>query len=361
MMSNQMFKINNDIALELYSLTNDSSLKGYGIKRLIKTGENLQSGIIEIPSAVLLVPGDSPAFIREIASDALNGIKCDELILPESLTKMCSLSFSGVQVGKLTFNGEVKVIPPECFKNSVIGEIIFKYPKKVAIVAYHAFSDIKGMKTFNWPSRCTHVPAYCFESSQIAQIYGLENVTEVSTGAFSEIKGLKTLKWPENCTTIPCRCFAGSSIESITGIENVVAIDISAFAYTPNLKEFNWPKDRNIPECCFYGSGINCIHHTNEILSVGDSAFAETSLSTISLPNVIRFGRRCFGNSVVESFSIGGNNSDMLFLYSNTFPDKTVDLRAYSHINILIVNSNDDYSNLKFGFDSIVELCNDIK
>lgn len=160
----------------------------------------------------------------------------------------------------------------------------------------------------SWPSTCPKIPASCFENSQLKQIVGIGDVTNIGSAAFFGTR-IKEFKWPEKCTTIPALCFSESRLQTLSGtenvkkignhafscswlenissIENVEKVGIGAFLKT-NIQKLKWtPKCKYIPVDCFFKSEIVSITNLQNVEAIGTRAFFEASkIKELDLSNL---------------------------------------------------------------------------
>ena len=111
--------------------------------------------------------------------------------------------------------------------------------KKIASFAFGA-KDIE-IDTVYWAKSCTVIPSFCFDSSNIRNVEGIEHVYKIEPWAFYSTQ-LKRFSWPPKCKEIPDGCFARcKSFSQINGIEGVTHIGYGAFSGTA-ISTFCWPE-----------------------------------------------------------------------------------------------------------------------
>ena len=175
----------------------------------------------------------------------------------------------------------------------------------VEYVANWAFSQIPiKIDEFYWPATCNTIPHGCFDSSDIFEIKGIDNVTTIKPSAFAYSE-IGKMVWPGKCYTIPEGCFFDSNLKEITGIESLEAIKESAFSLT-DIGTFVWPqKCKVIPKKCFaHCTQLMKISGIDKVTKIEEYAFSDTKLSSFDWPAKCRhIPDGCFYETPIEEIS----------------------------------------------------------
>lgn len=108
------------------------------------------------------------------------------------------------------------------------------------------------------------------------------SVTQIYQNAFSEVKGMNSFNIPDTVTSVGQRCFQLSDLKSITIGNGITSIPYQCFYFCKQLTEINWGENvQSIGESAFY----NCISLTSitipdSVTSVGKYAFQNCSGAT---------------------------------------------------------------------------------
>lgn len=113
------------------------------------------------------------------------------------------------------------------------------------------------------------------------------DITKIGNSAFLRDKNIKKIYLPKSVTKIETRAFGGSSLEYITGLDNVTEIGDSAFAET-KITSIYIPSIEIIGANAFNTVAIKSINLPNTLKEIGKQAFVYSGLESIELPSSIQ-------------------------------------------------------------------------
>ena len=113
------------------------------------------------------------------------------------------------------------------------------------------------------------------------------DITKIGNSGFLNNKVIKKVYLPKSVTKIETRAFGGSSLEYITGLDNVTEIGDSAFAET-QISSIYIPNVEIIGSNAFYKTPIKNISLPNTLKEIKKQAFVYSSLESIELPSSVQ-------------------------------------------------------------------------
>lgn len=196
------------------------------------------------------------------------------------------------------------------------------------------------------PENCEQMGDMIFLDAEVKKIT-FEDDDDVKFGlTFNSSPSLEEIVLPENLSGIPMACFQScASLKSITIPASVKSLDKYAFDACHSLEEvvFNGTSISEIPMACFshcdklqniaipegvetisddaflYCSAINELTLPNTIKAIGDTAFLDTKLKELHLPEGVEF-------TSLNPTAFGINTSLMtVYVVSDSWCDKNRD------------------------------------
>lgn len=165
-----------------------------------------------------------------------------------------------------------------------------------------------------------------------------EGVKEISDGAFASNDNLESITLPASLTRIGANAFSGlGSLESViftAGGNDALVIEDYAFSDTSALERIDLPaRISSIGNSAFYGSSISVITfggNSSKLTDIGESAFAYTSLTTVTLPESVRdIGNRAFADTPNLSYVTLNEGlltlGDQVFSFGNDYTEDPTD------------------------------------
>ncbi len=170
-----------------------------------------------------------------------------------------------------------------------------------------------------------------------AELFAAENI--IGESAFENCSSLTSITISEKFTVIRESAFAGcTSLSSVTLPDKMKTINASTFKNCTSLNSVEFPDNlRAIRNDAFKDSGLSNLNLTNctDLHSIGPSAFANTQLSSVTIPNsVTTLGDQAFdglrylssvtlpflGNTIAQQQNANWNFNS-IFGYNNTAED----------------------------------------
>ncbi len=226
----------------------------------------------------------------------------EEVILPTTIKEVQPAAFfECVQLNKINLEN-VETIHNQAFYNNVL-------LKKVDLssaneIKSKAFSNAKNLEEVKLSNNIKYIGESAFEDTEKLKKIDLKNVKTIDNRAFKN-SGLETIDL-KNVTKISENAFENVKFTKLTLLKfnNKISIGKQAFKnveFNSNAEiDFN-NKPSTIGEEAFYGiKNVEQIKNGNQVKSVGNKAFAKSSLSDNNLtkentfPNATEFGNDVF-------------------------------------------------------------------
>lgn len=276
--------------------------------------------------------------VEEIASGSVvrGCTSLTTIHLPSSLQKLSGMS---------TFSGA-----------SALTDITL--PEGIAITEGSTFSECTSLKSIELPASITTIPSHMFAGcSALEHVTAKGTITAIGNGAFGSVTDWKDQETADTAlteipdlsqvTSIGDRAFYGCSaletvdLHSVTSMEygafqgckklsgkidlsNLEVIPGNAFCYDSNITSVvTCPTLRSIGEWAFIDAGISTISLPETLNSIGSYTFYRASLSgTVALPDSLtQLGAWAFSKcETIEAIQIGSGLND---IPANAFDDCT--------------------------------------
>jgi hypothetical protein len=200
----------------------------------------------------------------------VNANSITEVVLPNSLTKICDSAFYGSDsLEKITVPANVKTIGKFAFRNCTkLKEVVIS--NGTTTIATGAFEG------------CT----------SLTKVVIPKSVTQIGASAFKMCTSLKTISLPKNLKSIGTGCFSYcSNLKKITLPSKVKKIPEYSFMYCDKLKTVNFSKNTtSIGKMAFYGCNrLMGIKLPDKLTSIGSKAFVECdSLKKLTIPKSVK-------------------------------------------------------------------------
>ena len=167
----------------------------------------------------------------------------------------------------------------------------------------------KGSQTIEYFSvahndEFTTIGAEAFMNSSLRNVDLFDSVTTIGARAFAGCTQLEALTLPDSLTTI-----GEGALDGLTGLKKLVIqcdpaiIPAGVFANLPALSDVT-VEFGAIPAHMFEGSGVTVLTLGAGVTEIGDSAFANTALTSAEMQNVTAIGAGAFANTALTSAEI---------------------------------------------------------
>lgn len=290
-----------------------------------------------------------------IGEYAFNGREVSEVVFPASLERIEAYAFSSTNLTNLVLPANIKEIGNYAFSSSalqsvefnsadaVLGEGIFSSCTKLADVKLcegvkalgkKMFQSCSALQSIELPQSLVSMGTYTFYKSGLVSITIPESVKHLgdadgetgTTDMFRDCKQLKSVVLPSNLSVIGGQTFYGStSLSSVTyhGYQgegnslpqSVTALGNKAFSSTKALLQLDLP-------------GVK---------ETGDSIFAESGITQVSLPALETVGSKFFDKCAsLESVTLNDSLTALgAEMFTNCTSLKTIDLpSALTFLNV---------------------------
>ena len=226
----------------------------------------------------------------------------EEVILPTTIKDIQPAAFfECVQLNKINLEKVEKINSQAFYNNVLLKKVDLSSTKKIKSAA---FSNAKNLEEVKLSNDLKYIDERAFEYTQKLKQIDLKNVKTINNRAFKN-SGLETINL-QNVTKISENAFENVKFTKLSSLkfDNEISIGKQAFKnveFNSNAEiDFN-NKPSTIGEEAFYGiKNVEQIKNGNQVKSVGNKAFAKSSLSDNNLtkentfPNASEFGEDVF-------------------------------------------------------------------
>ena len=170
----------------------------------------------------------------------------------------------------------------------------------------------------------TTIGAEAFMNSSLRNVDLFDSVTTIGARAFAGCTQLEALTLPDSLTTI-----GEGALDGLTGLKKLVIqcdpaiIPAGVFANLPALSDVTIEFGA-IPAHMFEGSGVTVLTLGAGVTEIGDSAFANTALTSAEIQNVTAIGAGAFEGSALERVQLNAAASVGERAFANTKLTKMV-------------------------------------
>ena len=190
----------------------------------------------------------------------------------------------------------------------------------VTTIGMYAFYNASSLTSVSIPDSVTRIEAGAFEFCQgLTSVTFGTNVASIGDEAFELCASLTSLTLPNSVTNIGASAFeqfgyAASSSDgaSIRLGDNIISIGDSAFADS-GLTTIRIPDSvTSLGSAAFSGSSLTSVGIGSGLATIADSTFANSSLNSVTIPfNVKSIGNSAFNGSALSSVVIGDGVTDI--------------------------------------------------
>ena len=240
--------------------------------------------------------------VTRIGMDAFSGCKNLRTVsIPNSVTAIDTLAFTGSGLTEVTIPGSVTSIPSEVFKNC------------------------KSLKTARLNYGVATIGSYAFSSSGLTSVTIPGSVTTIGANAFYQ-SSLNEVTIPGSVETIGKGAFSSTKLTSVTINSGVTSIGSQAFEYCYHLTSVSIPNTvTQIGDNAFHScDSLSSITIPGSVESIGSQAFYFCkSLKNVTVPaSVTSIGTNAFGacDGITSAGPIGGAY-DYQFGWNNAIPN----------------------------------------
>ena len=226
----------------------------------------------------------------------------EEVILPTTIKDIQPAAFSEcVQLNKINLEKVEKINSQAFYNNVLLKKVDLSSTKEIKSAA---FSNAKNLEEVKLSNDLRYIDERAFEYTQKLKQIDLKNVKTINNRAFKN-SGLETIDL-KYVTKISENAFENVKFTKLSSLKfnNEISIGKQAFKnveFNSNAEiDFN-NKPSTIGEEAFYGiKNVEQIKNGNQVKSVGNKAFAKSSLSGKGLtkentfPNATEFGNDVF-------------------------------------------------------------------
>ncbi|MDE7182036.1 MAG: leucine-rich repeat domain-containing protein [Clostridia bacterium] len=224
---------------------------------------------------------------------------------------------------KVTVPSEVKgkavtSLKNNAFNNSPIKSVVL--PDGIKAIPDNTFMGCSLLTEITIPDTVTEIGERAFiDCSELAEIEIPSGVTSLGKSTFYKCESLTEITLPVTCKSVGSICFYETSLQSFTA-QGLETVGERAFCDCTALEVLDAPKLKNVDYRAFSGCTSLTEVDTSELVYVGESAFYNTGITELYLPNIETLGEASFsGCRNLVKLTIGPDlkKCDASFGYSN--------------------------------------------
>lgn len=237
----------------------------------------------------------------------------------KAVTSLKNNAFNNSPIKSVVLPDGIKAIPDNTFMGcSLLTEITI--PDTVTEIGERAFIDCSELAEIEIPSSLVSLGEYAFDGcTKLAKIEIPSGVTSLGKSTFYKCESLTEITLPVACKSVGSICFYETSLQSFTA-QGLETVGERAFCDCAALEVLDAPKLKNVDDRAFSGCTSLTEVDTSELVYVGESAFYNTAITDLYLPNIETLGEAAFsGCANLVKLTIGSNlkKCDASFGYSN--------------------------------------------
>lgn len=248
--------------------------------------------------------------VTEIGEGAFYGLTgLASVTLNENVTEIPANAFRGCSnLTSITIPAKVKKIGNNAFNGcSKLATLIFADGSQLTEIGNNAFFGI-AVETITLPDGVTHIGESAFAGNSTLKTANISSVTSMGEGVFMSCPALETVTFGENATTTGAYTFwavdrftgqpATSSLKNVTLSNNITALGDGVFAYNSVLESVDLKNITTIGEEAFYGcTSLKTVTGLEDVTLIGINAFTNCSaLTSVDISAATAIYYRAFFN-----------------------------------------------------------------
>lgn len=193
--------------------------------------------------------------------------------VPNTVTKLAKVSFSGCKLNKLNLPNNLKYIDESAFTETSLKTL--SIPESVEYIGKYAFL-MSGIETVNIPKRIATIEEGTFSCCINLKSVSIDNhIKHIGDYAFSRCYNLSDINISNNVTSIGKGAFQSTIIQKIELPASLESIGEYAFNNCQNLQEVTIPnKEIKIDNRAFYNCPeLNTVTIPAKVKEIGKNAF----------------------------------------------------------------------------------------
>lgn len=194
-------------------------------------------------------------------------------MVPNTVTKLAKVSFSGCKLNKLNLPNNLKYIDESAFTETSLKTL--SIPESVEYIGKYTFL-MSGIETVNIPKRIATIEEGTFSCCiNLKSVTIDNNIKHIGDYAFSRCYNLSDINISNNVTSIGKGAFQSTIIQKIELPASLESIGEYAFNDCQNLQEVTIPnKEVNINNRAFYNCPeLNTVTIPAKVKEIGKNAF----------------------------------------------------------------------------------------
>jgi len=253
-----------------------------------------------------------PDSVMTIESSAFAGNQLTSITIPDSVTTIGEYAFEHNQLTSVTIPNSVTTIGEYAFEHNQLTSVTI--PNSVTTIGSSAFSN-NQLTNVTISNSVTTIGSSAFEHNQLTSVTIPNSVTTIGSSAFSNNQ-LTSVTIPNSVTTIGSSAFSNNQLTSVTIPNSVTTFGASAFNYNllPDNEAYLYKRtdlnndgiaEIDTTTLIGYGGKNKDIIIPNSVTTIGESAFVDNQLTSVTIPDsVTTIGRSAFYDNQLTSVTI---------------------------------------------------------
>lgn len=221
------------------------------------------------------------------------------------LTEIAPRTFYGSRVTAMQLPDTVQSVGAYAFAASSVTSL---QASGLLTIDHFAFENCLALQTMQLPTSVKTLGDGVFKGCLMLTEVRLPSVTEMGAYTFAE-SGVKKLVYGANATATGSYNFGygarGIALTTVVFEGNIKRIEDGAFFGTANVKTVSLPQSvQSVGAFAFaYCNGLETVNGLDKVETVGDYAFYQTKLSTLTLTNAKTIGHAAFATEKQASYT----------------------------------------------------------
>lgn len=254
-----------------------------------------------------------PDSIRSISQYAFQNSGVKELKVPATVDELASRAFAASGFEKAEFDEKFTELPAALFTNSKKLKTV-KLASGLKVIPASTFDGCTVLESITFPDSLETIGEKAFSATGFKSIVIPESVTEIGKNAFTGSTKLTSVKLPSGLKTISDSLFYNCSVLTDVNIpDGVESIQNYAFYFCDSLTSVSLPSTLKSIGIQSFGScrKLAELELPDKLGSINSSAFANTAITTINIPDSVNELNNAFSDSNIETIIYSDSRTEL--------------------------------------------------